>query len=99
MGGALIWLVVGDNLVRALGLAGTIGLIRYRTRRRDPTGTTVLRFSMIVGMACGPGRALLALIGTAFVAGALIILSMRHGHSAAGRHGAIPRPPAERHAV
>jgi hypothetical protein len=67
LGGAMIWLVVGDNLVRAFGLAGMIGLIRYRTRIRDPKDTTVLLFSMILGMACGLGQYVVAGIGTGFV--------------------------------
>lgn len=67
LGGALIWLVVGNNLVRAFGLAGMIGLIRYRTRIRDPKDTTVLLFSMILGMAAGLGQYVVAGIGTAFV--------------------------------
>lgn len=78
VGGALIWLVVGDNLVRAFGLAGTIGLIRYRTRIRDPKDTTVLLFSMILGMACGLGQYTIALIGLAFVVLTLVWLSFSH---------------------
>lgn len=75
MGGALIWLVVGDNLVRAFGLAGTIGLIRYRTRIRDPKDTTVLLFSMVLGMACGLGQYAVAAIGTAFTILTLLLLA------------------------
>ena len=78
VGGALIWLVVGDNLVRAFGLAGTIGLIRYRTRIRDPKDTTVLLFSMILGMACGLGQYAIAGIGSAFVVITLWLLSFSH---------------------
>lgn len=78
LGGALIWLVVGDNLVRAFGLAGTIGLIRYRTRIRDPKDTTVLLFSMILGMACGLGHYGVAGIGLLFVIVALYWLAASH---------------------
>lgn len=78
VGGALIWLVVGDNLVRAFGLAGTIGLIRYRTRISDPKDTTVLLFSMILGMACGLGQLWIALIGLGFVVIGLYLLSILH---------------------
>ena len=78
LGGALIWLVVGDNLVRAFGLAGTIGLIRYRTRIRDPKDTTVLLFSMILGMACGLGHYAVAGIGLFFVVVALYWLAASH---------------------
>lgn len=75
MGGALIWLVVGDNLVRAFGLAGTIGLIRYRTRIRDPKDTTVLLFSMVLGMACGLGQYVVAAIGAGFTILTLLLLA------------------------
>lgn len=78
VGGALIWLVVADNLVRAFGLAGTIGLIRYRTRIRDPKDTTVLLFSMILGMSCGLGQYVVAAIGTAFVVMTLYGLDYAH---------------------
>lgn len=78
VGGALIWLVVGDNIVRAFGLAGMIGLIRYRTRIADPKDTTILLFSMIIGMACGLGQYVVAAIGTAFVAAALLWLRITH---------------------
>ncbi|GMU24570.1 MAG: hypothetical protein AMXMBFR13_46440 [Phycisphaerae bacterium] len=67
LGGALIWLVVGSSLVRAFGLAGTIGLIRYRTIVRDPKDTTVLLFSMVLGMACGLGQYPVAVVGTVVV--------------------------------
>ena len=78
LGGALIWLVVGDNLVRAFGLAGTIGLIRYRTVVRDPKDTTILLFSMVMGMACGLGQFAVAIIGALVVLNVLILLHYRH---------------------
>lgn len=78
LGGAMIWLVVGDNLVRAFGLAGTIGLIRYRTVVRDPKDTTILLFSMIIGMACGLGNYPVAAIGAVVVATALLWLHVGH---------------------
>ena len=78
MGGALIWLVVGNNIVRAFGLAGTIGLIRYRTVVRDPQDTTILLFSMVTGMACGLGQLLVAFVGGAMVVVVLLFLHVSH---------------------
>jgi uncharacterized membrane protein YhiD involved in acid resistance len=78
LGGAIIWLVVGVNLVRAFGLAGTIGLIRYRTVVRDPKDTTILLFSMVMGMACGLGQVAVAIISTAVVLNVLILLHFGH---------------------
>ncbi len=87
LGGALIWLVVGDNLVRAFGLAGTIGLIRYRTIVRDPKDTTILLFSMVMGMSCGLGQVAIALIGTAVVLAVLVLLFLgqRRARAAANK--------------
>ncbi len=78
MGGALIWMVVGNSLVRAFGLAGTIGLIRYRTVVRDPKDTTILLFSMVMGMACGLGQLMVATVGSAMVIVVLFVLSRSH---------------------
>lgn len=78
LGGALVWLVVGDSLVRAFGLAGTIGLIRYRTTLRDPKDTTVLFFSMVLGMALGLGHYPTAIIGCLFVFGALVVMRLTY---------------------
>ena len=85
LGGAMIWLVVGDNLVRAFGLAGTIGLIRYRTVVRDPKDTTILLFSMIMGMACGLGQYSVAILGTVVILLVLVMLHRSH-RSARAQH-------------
>jgi len=67
LAGAMIWVIVQDNVARAFGLAGTIGLIRYRTIVRDPKDTTLLLFSMLLGMASGLGQYPVALVGTIVV--------------------------------
>ncbi len=91
LGGALVWLVVGNNLVRAFGLAGTIGLIRYRTRVNNPKDTTILLFSMIMGMACGLGQYMVAIIGTFVVLAVLVMLQM--GTRMRKRKARAFRPP------
>jgi uncharacterized membrane protein YhiD involved in acid resistance len=78
LGGALIWSVVGDNVARAFGLAGMVGLIRYRTVVRDPKDTTLLLFSMMLGMACGLEQYAVAIIGTMTVLFALAFLHYSH---------------------
>ena len=78
IGGALIWLVVGNNLVRAFGLAGTIGLIRYRTVVRDPKDTPIILFSMVLGMSCGLGQFKIAIVGMMIVLCMLVFLHWNH---------------------
>ena len=75
-GGALIWLVIGNSLVRAFGLGGALALIRYRTRVRDPKDMPLVLFAMVVGMACGVGLYEVAAIGTAFVSLVLAIIKL-----------------------
>lgn len=76
VGGTLIWIIVGNYLVRAFGLAGMVGLIRYRTPVRDPKDNVMVFLSMLVGMACGLAQICVALIGTGFVC--LLLLEMYH---------------------
>lgn len=75
LGGALVWLIVADNLARAFGLAGALALIRYRTRMRDPKDTTMVFFAMVVGMACGLHQHFNAVFGTFFIG---LVLSVIH---------------------
>ena len=76
LGGALVWLIVADNLARAFGLAGALALIRYRTRMRDPKDTTMVFFAMVVGMACGLHQYFNAIFGTFFISLVLSIINL-----------------------
>ncbi len=67
IGGAFIWIVVADNLVRAFGLAGALSLIRFRTVVKDPMNTIKVFYAIIIGMACGLSQFYAAIIGTVFM--------------------------------
>lgn len=74
VGGAFIWIVVADNLVRAFGLAGALSLIRFRTKVKDPMNTIKVFYSIIIGMSCGLSQYYAAIIGTAFMSFVLTVL-------------------------
>ncbi len=74
LGGALIWIVVADNLVRAFGLAGALSLIRYRTVLKEPTNTIKVFYAIILGMSCGLSQYYTALIGTIFICFTLALI-------------------------
>lgn len=74
IGGAFIWIVVADNLVRAFGLAGALSLIRFRTVVRDPSNTIKLFFAIIIGMSCGLSQYYAAIIGTVFMCFVLALI-------------------------
>ncbi|MBC8384296.1 MAG: DUF4956 domain-containing protein [Candidatus Cloacimonetes bacterium] len=74
IGGALIWIVVADNLVRAFGLAGALSLIRYRTVLHEPMNTIKVFYAIILGMACGLSQYYTAVIGTVFICFVLALI-------------------------
>lgn len=74
VGGALVWLLVADNLVRAFGLAGALSLIRYRTNVSDPKDTSMVFFSMLFGMACGVHQYTTAAVGVLMLSIILVIM-------------------------
>lgn len=80
MGGALVWLLVADNLVRAFGLAGALSLIRYRTNVNDPKDTSMVFFSMLFGMACGVHQYYTAIVGVTVLSVVLGIMKYVAGH-------------------
>ena len=67
--GALMMIIIGNEIVRAFGLLGAGSIIRYRTPVRDPKALASLFVTMGVGIAVGTGLFELALIG-----GVLIVL-------------------------
>ena len=72
--GALIMLVVGASLARAFGIVGAANLIRYRAKIDNPKDAVVMLSALAVGLACGVGLYVLAVVGTFFVGAALWII-------------------------
>jgi hypothetical protein len=65
--GALLVVVIGDNIARAFGLVGLGAFIRFRALISDPRDAAVLLIVIGIGMACGLGLPLMAVAGTVFV--------------------------------
>ncbi len=62
---ALALHVIGNNIVTAFGLIGALAIIRFRNVLKDTRDTAFVFFSLIIGMAIGVGRHPAALVGTA----------------------------------
>lgn len=92
LGGALVWLIVAENIVRAFGLAGALAMIRYRTRMQDPKDTTMVFFAIILGMACGLHQYFIALFGAAFIGMVLWIIKIVNDKTSLSR----PKMPEHR---
>ena len=65
--GALMVVVIGDNVARAFGLVGLGSFIRFRSGISDPRDAAVMFVMIGIGMACGLGMSVMALAGTVFV--------------------------------
>ncbi len=60
---ALVILVIGNNLARAFGLVGAMSIIRFRTAVRDTMDMVFIFLALAIGMACGVGLSVVALLG------------------------------------
>jgi anti-anti-sigma factor len=78
--GAMMMIIIGNNLARAFGIAGAASIIRFRTPVEDPKDVTILFLLMALGMACGLGSFAVAGLSTAFLALFLIFLDRRSEH-------------------
>ena len=57
-----------------LGILGTLAIIRFRTPVRDPRDAMFLFACLGVGIACGAGMPLVAVIGTLLICAAALLL-------------------------
>ena len=63
----MLIMAVGNNLARGMGILGTLAIIRFRTPVRDPRDAMFLFACLGVGIACGAGMPLVAVIGAAAI--------------------------------
>lgn len=61
---AIAMMILGNNLIRALGILGVFTLLRFRTIIKDTRDATYLFFSLAIGMAVGTSNYIIAGIGT-----------------------------------
>jgi uncharacterized membrane protein YhiD involved in acid resistance len=75
---ALVILVIGNNLARAFGLVGAMSIIRFRTAIRDTMDMVFIFIALALGMACGVGLQIVALIGTVLTGILVLALTFTH---------------------
>jgi hypothetical protein len=74
--GALMVVVIGDNVARAFGLVGLGAFIRFRSGISDPRDAAIMFVMIGIGMACGLGLPLMAIGATLFVCITLIVFDL-----------------------
>jgi len=78
---SLIMMVIGNNVAVAFGLVGAFSIIRFRTAMNDPKDIAIIFFSMAVGIACGLGYYMVAVLFAISVCFIIYLLSkLNFGH-------------------
>jgi len=72
--GSLVMLVVGTNLARAFGVVGAAGLVRYRAKIEDPKDAGVMLSTLAIGLSCGVGLYVLAVLSAGVILIALWVI-------------------------
>ncbi len=74
--GAMVMMVIGNNIARAFSLVGALAIIRFRTRLRSPWDITFVFFALAVGIACGVLAYRVAIVGTIMVTLSVALLGI-----------------------
>lgn len=72
----VVMFVIGNSIVTAFGLLGALAIIRFRNVLKDTRDTVFVFFSLVMGMAVGSQRFLIAILG--LVAFVLIVAYLRY---------------------
>jgi uncharacterized membrane protein YhiD involved in acid resistance len=75
MATSLVIMGISQNVLLSLGMVGALSIVRFRTPIKDPMDLIYLFWSVIVGILCGAGFILLAVIGSLVIGGVIILFS------------------------
>lgn len=64
---ATVMSVIGNNVALSLGMVGALSIVRFRTAIKDSRDTTYIFWAIMVGIACGAGAYLVAMMGSIMV--------------------------------
>lgn len=83
---SIVIMVIGNNIARAFGLVGAMSIIRFRTAVRDTMDLVFIFLSLAIGMACGVGLAVVALVGAVMASLVVTLLTYTHFGAPRRRH-------------
>ena len=72
---AAIILTIQSNIVVSLGMVGALSIVRFRTAIKDPMDLVFLFWAISVGIICGAGFSIIALIASLIVSLVIIFFS------------------------
>jgi hypothetical protein len=71
----LVMMVIGNSIVTAFGLLGALALIRFRNVLKDTRDTVFVFMALVIGMAVGTQRYLLAIVGALAAIGIVLYVN------------------------
>lgn len=72
----MLMLAIGNNIATALGIAGGLSIIRFRTTMRDPRDIVFVFAALSAGIASGLRAYAPAVVGTGIFIGAALVLHL-----------------------
>jgi uncharacterized membrane protein YhiD involved in acid resistance len=72
---ALITLPISSNIALSLGMVGALSIVRFRTAIKDPGDIVFTFWAIAVGIICGAGLYMIAIVGSPVIGLFLFILS------------------------
>ncbi len=63
----MVMTVIGNNVALSLGMVGALSIVRFRTAIKDSRDTVYIFWAIIIGICCGVGDYMVAMIGTVAV--------------------------------
>jgi uncharacterized membrane protein YhiD involved in acid resistance len=70
-----IILTIQSNIIVSLGMVGALSIVRFRTAIKDPMDLVFLFWSISVGIICGAGFAMIAIIASIILTILLLLIS------------------------
>lgn len=76
---AMVILTIQSNIVVSLGMVGALSIVRFRTAIKNPMDLVFLFWSISIGIVCGAGYAMIAVIGSIIITIGIILFSIAPG--------------------
>jgi hypothetical protein len=73
---ALIILPISSNILLALGMVGALSIVRFRTAIKDPIDIVFTFWAIAVGVGCGAGFFMVAIVGSLLIGLFLFIMNL-----------------------
>lgn len=71
-----IILTIQSNIVVSLGMVGALSIVRFRTAIKDPMDLVFLFWSISIGIICGAGFAMIAVIASVILTIIIVLISI-----------------------